>query len=103
MQFGLKTETIERIRAVFKTYLQIDSVIIYGSRAKGNFRAGSDIDLALTGKQLDLKFLSKISDDLDELMTPYKFDLTPLDIIKNQALLDHINTVGIKFYQKQYL
>lgn len=54
MKFGLKQETVERINSVFQHYEQIDEVILYGSRAKGNYHQGSDIDLTIKGKNLNV-------------------------------------------------
>lgn len=101
MRFGLKPEVIENINGVFKKYPQLDTVILYGSRARGNYRKGSDIDLTLTGQHLDFHILNKISDDLDDLLTPYKFDISLFNDIDNQDLLNHIEHVGIEFYNKK--
>ena len=98
MRFGLTDTTIDDINKIFSKYRQIDEVILYGSRAKGTHRKGSDIDLTLKGKNLNLHILSKISDELDDLLTPYQFDLSIFNDIDNQNLLDHIKRVGIKFY-----
>ena len=76
MQYGLKKETVKKINAIFAGYEEVEEAVLYGSRAKGNHKPGSDIDLALKGKQLNLKLLNKISLDLDDLLLPYTFDLS---------------------------
>lgn len=98
MMFGLKTETIQEIQKVMAKYPEVEKVILYGSRAKGNYRPGSDIDLTLIGDDLTLTLLQKIENDIDELMLPYKMDLSLHHHIKNSALLEHINRVGVAFY-----
>ena len=97
LQYGLKKETLKKIREVFARYEQVEEVIIYGSRAKGNYRPGSDIDLTLKGRELDLKTLNRISLDLDDLLLPYTFDLSVFSHISNPEFLDHIERVGQVF------
>jgi len=69
MSFGLNRTTFEHIQSVFAKHPEIDQVVIYGSRAKGNFRNGSDIDLTLIGKDITEKLLLLIKLELDELNT----------------------------------
>lgn len=99
MSFGLDEKTIKKIRGVFALYPQVESAVLYGSRAKGNYRPGSDIDLALTGDGLDLSLLQKIEWELDELLLPYRIDLFLLGSIENAQLLEHIRRVGKSFYR----
>ena len=98
MRFGLKEETIAKINAVFTKYPQVEEVIIYGSRAKGNQKNGSDIDLTLKGTDLDLELRNKISLEIDDLNLPYSFDISILDQINDPDLLDHIKRRGAIFY-----
>jgi len=95
---GLSPEVLGRIVAVFSRYPQISDVVLYGSRAKGNYHPGSDIDLTLKGNQLNLKILNKVSNELDDLLLPYMIDLSIYSQIENQDLLDHIDHVGQLFY-----
>lgn len=99
MKFGLKPQTILKITNVFAKYSQVQSAILYGSRAKGNYRNGSDIDLTLVGEEIDLTLLQKIETELDELFLPHKIDLSIYRQITNASLIDHIKRVGIAFYQ----
>jgi predicted nucleotidyltransferase len=99
--FGLKENHINLIKSVFKKYVNIEKVVLYGSRAKGNYKNGSDIDLTLIGENLDLTSLLKIEDELDDLLLPYKIDLSVFHKIENPDLIDHINRVGIIFYTKE--
>ena len=100
IRFGLKEEVISQISGVFADFPEIELVLLYGSRAKGNFKNGSDIDLTMKGNQLGLTILSKISDALDELLLPYTIDLSIYDQIENLQLIEHIERVGVVFYQK---
>lgn len=79
---------------VFTRMPKLEEVILYGSRAMGNYLAGSDIDLALKGVKLDINDLLKIATDLDELDLPYHFDLLLFNNVKSPDLLEHICTAG---------
>lgn len=98
MSFGLKPGMVTRISEVFSRHPQLREVIIYGSRAKGTHRPGSDIDLTLIGDDLDLKLLNRLAAELDDLLLPYLFDLSIHAHIENPDLLDHISRVGKVFY-----
>ncbi len=100
MKFGLKEKNIEQINAVFSKYPQIEKAILYGSRAKDDFKNGSDIDLTITGPELNLSIINKISLDLDDLLLPYTFDVSIFTQISNPDLVEHIERVGIVFYEK---
>jgi predicted nucleotidyltransferase len=98
--FGLKESTISRIRSVFSRYPQVERVILYGSRAMGRQRNGSDIDLTMVGDGLTHAVQLKIENELDDLLLPYKIDLSVLREIDNTSLLDHIERVGVIFYER---
>jgi uncharacterized protein len=100
-QFGLKATTIEKISNVFHQHLEVESAILYGSRAKGNYRDGSDIDLTLTGEQLTYRIVARIEDEIDDLLLPYLFDISIFSHIEDPDVVDHINRVGIPFYQRK--
>jgi predicted nucleotidyltransferase len=97
---GLSVAIIERIITVLSAHPNLEQAILYGSRAKGNYREGSDIDLTLTGIALNDTELGRIDNELDELLLPYTFDLSLLQQIDNPDLIDHIKRVGIVFYQR---
>jgi uncharacterized protein len=100
VKYGLSDNIIHQIHHVFQQYKAIDTALLYGSRAKGNFREGSDIDLTLKGENLDLQTLNAIGDALDDLLLPYQFDLSIFHMLKNEDILDHIRRIGVVFYQK---
>jgi len=98
---GLNDDTVNKIRQVFAQYQCIEQAVIYGSRAKGNYKNGSDIDLTLFGESLDLKICSDVADDLDELCLPYMIDLSVYDLLDSEDLKGHIDRVGKVFYSKR--
>ncbi|NOQ25361.1 MAG: nucleotidyltransferase domain-containing protein [Bacteroidales bacterium] len=98
--YGLKDIHIEKIQSVFTNCEFIEKAILYGSRAKGNYRNNSDIDISLVGKAIDLTILLKLENQLDDLLLPYTIDLSIFYKIENTDLIDHINRLGIVLYEK---
>lgn len=98
--FGLSSDNINKINLIFNQYPEINEVLIFGSRAKGNYRANSDIDLAIKGTDISLSTLQQIEIKLDELFIPNFIDLVVYEKIENQELKSHINRVGKHFYKK---
>lgn len=100
MKFGLKNEIIDRVNRIFKKYPEVEKAIIYGSRAKGNYKTGSDIDLSLKGAELKMSAIFAIETEIDDLFLPYTFDISIYDQISNPDLIDHIDRIGLVFYNK---
>ncbi len=101
-RFGLKETTIEKICGVLARYPQVEQAILYGSRAKGNYKNGSDIDLTLRGgADLTVPVLYKIMGELDDLLLPYTIDLSIFHDISDPDVVDHIRRVGVTFYEKK--
>jgi predicted nucleotidyltransferase len=98
MSYGLEETTIKALQAILAHYPQVEQAILYGSRAKGNYRIASDIDLTLVGPQLTLSTLFQIENEVDDLLLPYKIDLSIHHQIENPDVLDHIKRVGVGFY-----
>jgi predicted nucleotidyltransferase len=98
-RFGLGADVVASIQNVFAAYPEVHEVILYGSRAKGNFKVGSDIDLTMKGNDINADVLSKIAQDLYDLPIPYMVDLSILSNIDNLALREHIERVGIPFFK----
>jgi len=100
-RFGLKDITVEKISAVLAKFPQVEKAVIYGSRAKGNYKNGSDIDLTLRGgADLTLNVLYRIMDELDDLLLPYTIDLSIFNSISDPDVIEHIKRVGVTFYEK---
>ena len=78
MEFGLNQETINKINSVFSKHPEIDKVIIYGSRAKGNYRAGSDIDISMYGNDLNYDLIGKVN--------LFGFHFATLDVRQNSKI-----------------
>lgn len=98
--FGLRPGILEQLNALFKSYKEIDTVVLYGSRAKGNYRPGSDIDITIKGEHFKDGLVGKLAEEIDDLLLPYSFDISSWTQIDNPELLAHIDRVGIVIYQK---
>jgi uncharacterized protein len=94
---GLPDATVAKIQACLQQYPQLEWVKVYGSRAKGNYRAGSDIDLAYSSAT---NITGSLWDALDQLPTPYQFDVTHLQTLSHPELRAHIERVGVLIYTK---
>lgn len=101
MNHGLTSETVERIRSVLRQFPEVEEAVLYGSRAKGNRKPGSDIDLTLSGAQLNPAILARLDHQLDDLLLPYRIDLSIRARITHRDLTDHIQRIGIVLYEKQ--
>ena len=99
-EFGLPPATLDAVRHILAQVPAVQKAVIYGSRAKGTYRPGSDIDLTLFGDLLDLDILGQIAKRLEESPIPYQVDLSIFKLIDHAALRDHIERVGQVFYQR---
>lgn len=98
--FGLKESAIKILFSIFAKYIKIEEVILYGSRAKGNFNERSDLDLVITKSKINTKIIGKIISEINENNFPYTIDIQLFDRISNQNLIEHINRVGKVLYKK---
>ncbi len=92
---------VEKILAIFALHPEVEKAVLYGSRAKGNFKTGSDIDLSMYGDGLNQTVLLKILNELDDLLLPWMIDLSIFRQIDNENLREHIERVGVVFYEQQ--
>ena len=99
MRFGLSDTVITELCNVFQRHANIERVMIFGSRLKGNYRTGSDIDLAIVGRNLDYGQLLDIQCEIDELGLLYSIDLVDYQKKKGSPIGDHIDRVGQIFYE----
>ena len=100
MIYGLKQSVVNKIQQVLSDHSDVQKAILYGSRAMGSYKPGSDIDLILEGTALTLKQLNNIENELDDLLLPYELDLSIYHQIDNPDLLEHVKRAGVVFYTK---
>jgi len=101
MRYGLNEEAVKAIQDVFRSHPAIQEVLLYGSRAKGNFKPGSDIDLTLVGDGIQTRELAKVEQELDDLLLPYTFGISLFRCLTHPGLVDHIRRVGVTFYRRE--
>lgn len=101
MCFGLGEQDIELITKTISEFKDIEKAVLFGSRAKGNHKKGSDVDLAIKGKKLLDTTIRRLNIKLnEELPLPYFFDVVNFDEISNAELVDHINRVGKTIFSR---
>lgn len=97
MKFGLSLEKVRLIQELLSQYPQVKQIKIFGSRAIGNYRDNSDIDLVLWG-DLTEELIAKIKDELEELPLPYSFDIKSYDELPPE-LKEHIDRYAQFFFE----
>jgi len=98
---GLSQATLDKLCTVFAQFSSIESVWIYGSRAKGDYRRGSDIDLTIKGEEMPFREFLRIQDQIDDLLLPYTVDLSQYRELGNPDLIAHIDRVGVEIYSRE--
>ena len=101
MKFGLSDTVIKELQDVFRRHANIKKVLIFGSRSKGNYREGSDIDLAVIGDHIDYNQILTILCEIDDLELLYSIDLLDYSKKAGTPIGDHIDRVGQVFYEAE--
>jgi len=101
-KFGLSQKSLSEVIGVFRNYMEIDEAKLFGSRAMGNFKNGSDIDIAILGDAISLSLILKLKNDFEESSLPYFVDIVNYNSISNPELKRHIDQNGITLYVKPY-
>ncbi len=90
-----------QILGACRQFEEIDAVVLFGSRAKGNYKPGSDVDLAVKGDRITPRIVAQLSDLLnEELPLPYFFDVVHYNTLESKPLADHIDRVGVVLYDR---
>ena len=100
MSHDLSDSSVAKIQGVFARYPAVEKAVLYGSRAKGNYKPGSDIDLTFFGSTLTHRLLADIADALDDLLLPYSIDLSIFEDLNHPKLREHIECDGVVFYER---
>lgn len=98
---GLSARSIAAIRAIFARFPEIESAVLYGSRAKGTHKPGSDLDITLFGDRLSEHILLRVAGAFDDSSLPYTADLSRFASLKNEELREHIARVGLEIYRRE--
>jgi uncharacterized protein len=99
--YGLTESDRAQIVEAFRQFEEIAMVVLFGSRAKGNYKPGSDVDLAVKGDRITQRTIAQLADMLnEELPLPYYFDVVHYNSLESQPLADHIDRVGVVIYNR---
>ncbi|MBW4461649.1 MAG: nucleotidyltransferase domain-containing protein [Nodosilinea sp. WJT8-NPBG4] len=99
--YGLTESDMAQIIAACHQFEEIAVVVLFGSRAKGNYKPGSDVDLAVKGDRITHRTIAQFADLLnEELPLPYFFDVVHYNSLENQPLADHIDRAGVVIYDR---
>lgn len=99
-RLNIPAGSLSKLIETIASFTWIQKATVYGSRAKGTARRGSDIDIVLDGEQMVTRQLNRVCTAIDDLLLPYKMDLSLRTHIDNTALLDHIDRVGVVIYDR---
>ena len=101
MNHGLKKRDINNITEALNQVPEVEEAIVFGSRAKGKYKPGADVDLAIKGEKISYSVVSKLSFLLnEEYALPYFFDVVHYEKITEPKLIEHIDRAGKVIYQK---
>lgn len=100
MPFGLSESVVEDLRGALREHGEIRKALIFGSRAKGNFSEGSDIDLAVFGEDISFDRLMRLNARIEDLELLYKVDVVDYAKVAGTPLAEHIDRVGRLFYER---
>ncbi|MCJ7840959.1 nucleotidyltransferase domain-containing protein [Lederbergia sp. NSJ-179] len=96
--FGLIDQDFYYITKALNTFEEIEKAIVFGSRALGNYKKGSDVDLAIYGQKVTNKTVFQLNELLnEEYPLPYFFDIVNYSEINNPKLKEHIDKEGKMF------
>ena len=101
MKFGLRPTDIALIISTLQSCTEVDAAYLFGSRARGNYRPGSDVDIALIGNHITFNTIARIKELLQEQSKmPYQFDIVDYTHCKSDVLKAHIDAVGVLLFSK---
>lgn len=102
MEFGLTEKDLAYIKAVIAEFAEIRQAVIFGSRAKGNFKRGSDVDIAVLGEEVSFSTVARLHARLEEEgPLPYFFDIVDYTHLTQQELREHIDRIGKTIYKRE--
>ena len=96
--FGLSDRDVKTLQDIFKKYPDVKNVFVFGSRAKGTYKQGSDIDLAIMNEGVQDMFIRKMKSDFEDSSLPYVVDLVNYPTLKHPELKNHIDRVGVPLF-----
>ena len=102
MKYGLDDKYFDKLISVFPKHPEVESVVLYGSRAKGNYKPFSVNDITLKGASLTQQLLRKIFTVIDDLLLPYFLDISIYDKLTDKDFIAAIDKTGVEIYKKNF-
>ena len=99
--YGLNDRDIQTLFAILNKFDEVEDVYLYGSRAKGTHKLGSDIDLAIMNEGVSEKTIRTIKSEIEDSSLPYFVDITNFTTLNHKELAEHIQRVGVSFYSNK--
>jgi predicted nucleotidyltransferase len=99
-KFGLSEKLLKSMEDIFKLKPQVERVLIYGSRAKGNYSKGSDIDITIVAPEMNFSEYLRLYSMLEDLEIPYRLDVTKYEMLEDN-IKEHIRRVGQEIYNRE--
>lgn len=96
--FGLSQQTLAELKKVLLSVPSVDSVIVFGSRARGDYHPYSDLDISLVGADVSLSDVARIEAEIDDLLLPFRCDINVYSTLRNAALVQNIDREGINLF-----
>ncbi|ACM59878.1 putative nucleotidyltransferase [Caldicellulosiruptor bescii] len=100
-RFGIEEEILDKIIEIFKKYKQVKKACIFGSRARGDYRRGSDIDICIWLEEESENPIYKIQNELEEVNTILLFDVVAFNSITKESLKESIIKEGVIIYERE--
>lgn len=101
MNFGLKDSDLDYIKKTIEKFPEIEKAVIFGSRAMGNYKPGSDIDIGIYGENITFDTVSALHTMLEEMgPLPYFFDIVDYTHLNHKELKEHIDRIGKVIYER---
>jgi uncharacterized protein len=100
--FGISEKSFQLIVDTIREIKEIEFASVYGSRAMGNFKYGSDVDIVIYGDKISQQTILKLKTQLEqELPIPYFFDITHYESLVNKDLKEHIDRFSKVFFKRE--
>ncbi|MGL4943342.1 MAG: nucleotidyltransferase domain-containing protein [Thermoguttaceae bacterium] len=102
MEYGLRPDQLQTICTYFAKYPEIETAVLFGSRALGTYKLGSDVDLALKGDAVTIFTAARLKAEIEEeTVIPYFFDIVAYPLLSHRDFITHIDMCGKIIYAKR--
>ncbi|NPV44974.1 MAG: nucleotidyltransferase domain-containing protein [Firmicutes bacterium] len=101
MGMHIKSSVIQKLAEIFSRYSEVEKVVLFGSRARGDFKKTSDIDIVIFSKEISDRDFNLLVDEINEIDTVLIFDILHYEKIKKESLKNSIERDGVILYDRK--